>query len=234
MALAVDHVTTAQQDGGSSNTFAFTVNSGTDNLLLVFVGAEANGANDGNDRITGITYNSVALTKIDAQYTNVTPGGSGDSAEAWYLVNPTVTTANIVISYTGTVDGDTATAIQVTGANQSAPVDAFQGNKGNSANPSTNVTTVANNCLVIDILTGSGSGTSLTPDASQTQQSNITNAGQLRSATSSEAKATAGTVTMSWTMASQVWAQVVVSIAPTAAALAAGFPTWRSLMGAGV
>lgn len=218
MALAVDHVTTAQQDGGSSNTFSFTVNAGSDLLLLVFVGAEANSGNNGNDPVTGITFNGVALTKIDSQHTNVTPGGSGNSAEMWYLKNPDVTTANIVVSYTGTVDGDTVTAIEVTGADQTTPINTFLGAKANSANPSTNVTTTVDNCLVFDILSGSGSGTTLTPDASQTERSNITNTGQMRSAISSEAKATAGLITMSWTMASQVWAQIVAAIAPSGGA----------------
>ena len=115
--------------------------------------------------------------------------------------------------------------------NQTSPIDAFNGFKANSANPSNSITTIADNCLVFDILTGSGSGTTLTADVSQTERSNITNAGHLRSATSTEAKATAGSVTMSWTMASQVWAQIIASIAPTAPPSAS--TPLRQLMGMG-
>ena len=231
MAIAVDHATTAQQDGGSSNTFSFIVNAGSNNLLLVLVSAEANGGNNGNDPVTGITFNGVALTKVDSRHTNVSPGGSGNSAEMWQLINPTVTTANIVVSYTGIVDGDAITAIQVTGAHQTTPINVFDGFKANSANPSNAVITTIDDCLVFDVLTGSGSGTTLTPDASQSQQSNITNAGHLRSATSTEAKASAGSVTMSWTMASQVWAQIIAAIAP--AGTPASSTPLRMLMGCG-
>lgn len=231
MAIAFDHATVAQQDAGSSNTFSFVVNSGSNNLLLVLVSAEANAGNNGNDPVTGITFNGTALTKVDSRHTNVTPGGSGNSAEIWYLIDPTVTTANIVVSYTGTVDGDAITAIQLTGAHQTSPIDAYNGFKANSANPSNAITTIADNCLVIDVLSGSGSGTTLTADVSQTERSNITNVGHCRSATSTEAKATAGSVTMSWTMASQVWAQIIASIAP-ATTPAASTPL-RMLMGMG-
>ena len=214
MAIAVGDVSTSQQDGGASNTFAHDV-AGSDTFLLVLISAE-NNATPGNMPVTGVTYNGDALTKIREEDTTVTPGGSADIASVWYLINPDAGTNNVIVSYTGVVEGDAVTAITLTGVSQSAPIDAQNGFKGNSANPSNAVTTVAANCLVLDVITGSGSGTTLTPGGSQTQQSNITNSGNIRSATSSQAKATPGSTTMSWTMASQVWAQIVVSIAPVA------------------
>jgi len=218
--IAVDNVSTGQQDGANSLTFSHTVNDNTQGIILVLVGAEANSANNGNDPVTSLTYNGNSLAKVDSQHTNVTPGGSGNSAEIWYGLAPATGAHNVVVTYTGNVDGDSVTAISLTGVDQTSPINTFLGGKGNSANPSTSVTTTVDNCLVLDILSGSGSGTTLTTDASQTERSNITNVGHMRSATSSEAKAAAGSVAMSWTMSSQVWAQVVVALTPYVASSA--------------
>lgn len=213
MAIALDTVSTGQQDGGSSITIAHTV-SGSERLLLVLISAEDN-ANPNDMPVTGVTYNGVSLTKINEDRTDASPSGSADLVSSWYLIAPATGTHNVIVSYTGAIEGDAVTVMSLTGVHQSSPIDVQNVFKANSANPSNAVTTTVDNCLVVDVLTGSGSGTSLTADASQTERSSITNAGQIRSATSSEAKAVAGSVTMSWTMTSQVWAQSVIGIAPS-------------------
>lgn len=78
---------------GSSFTLAHTVNSSTKILVVCFLSATG-GLNDP----TAVTWNtSESLTRA---VENAPPDGGWVSASIWYLMNPTVTSANIVATHT--------------------------------------------------------------------------------------------------------------------------------------
>lgn len=74
----------------NSITQAVTVNSGSNSILVVRTAHE-----DAGGPVTGITFNGDALTKLDS--VNAT---TWSRTEIWYLLNPDVTTANVVATKT--------------------------------------------------------------------------------------------------------------------------------------
>jgi hypothetical protein len=74
-----------------TKTWAHTVPSGTDRMLVVSVTIRAYGA------VTALTYGGVSLTKY-AEKSYLDGGGDFPRVEVWYLVNPTVGTANIILT----------------------------------------------------------------------------------------------------------------------------------------
>ena len=113
----------------TSLTFAHTITSA--NLLIVGVAAGDN-VRFANGSVSGITYGGVALTKVvhqdEAQF---------EFVEIWKLANPTPGTANVVVSFTGTMHELSAGSTGFIGADTTlgTPSSAF----GTTANPSVNV-----------------------------------------------------------------------------------------------
>lgn len=112
----------AKETAGSSLTFSATVNTGSNRILVVGAFAYDDITGPGASVITGITFNSNALTAgVQGYYTD---GASFDvSYELWYLIAPTQTTANVVISYTGAVNHIHAFAASFFGVKQTSPMD---------------------------------------------------------------------------------------------------------------
>lgn len=78
----------------ATGNLTFTHNAGSDDILFVytenFAGAYA---------ITGVTYNSVAMTSIA---TNVTTAHNANPLSLWYLIAPTSGSNSVVVSNGGT------------------------------------------------------------------------------------------------------------------------------------
>lgn len=75
--------------GGTSLTFSHTVDSGTDVLLVsVCLGGST-------PVVSGVTFDGVALT----QKADASAGDGQKRVDWWYLLSPTVTTANVVVSF---------------------------------------------------------------------------------------------------------------------------------------
>lgn len=108
-----------------ANTTSYTLSgyalpSGTDRLLLVRAHAMRTSE---TDFTMTMTFNGVSLTEA------VTITGSGSSrwhrTSIFYLINPTVTTANIVLTCGGaTVGGAVIAACTLFGASQTSPIGA--------------------------------------------------------------------------------------------------------------
>jgi len=123
---------------GSSRTWSHTVPSGFSNTILI-VGTNAQDSNHANFPITGVTFNSVALTKVRSD-----EAAGNNRTELWYLVNPNVTTADIVVTATGTLGELQGFALTFCNVDQASPIDANNGGSGTSGSPSVTLTTVAN------------------------------------------------------------------------------------------
>ncbi len=92
-ALTLGNYASGQLIGGNSATVTFskTVASGSNRCLVVGVINR-----DDNVSPTGVTFNGVALTKVDE---NLSGGSATYSLSIWKLDNPAVTTANVVVTF---------------------------------------------------------------------------------------------------------------------------------------
>jgi len=191
MAIALDAVTTGQNDGATTLTISHVVANQSNRLLIFF---SANERNAGQATLTGVTYNSVALTKIRHDETN---GTNLDRSELWYLLAPDVGTFNCVATYSAAPDGTACAVGSYYGVAQQAP-EANAGNTAIASNSLTvDITTITDNAWTFGICAGTNSGISIT-NTGQTERFNITNSGQLRSAGGDEAVVTAGASSMVW------------------------------------
>ena len=136
--------TTGTSDSGVSLTFSHTVTSGTDVLVVSF------GSGPDTDSITSVVFNA-SETMTQAAATGV----NGKFAAIYYLVNPTATTANIVITIdAGPNTGITATAINYDGVNTATPIgDTTTATSDASVTTATlNVTSTSVNNLILDLV----------------------------------------------------------------------------------
>ena len=199
MAIAFDAVSLGNGASVNSLTIAHTC-AGSNLVLVVDVRVS-----DLTTTVTGITYNGVALTKIDSQ-----TAPAGRSIEKWYLINPATGANNCVISLSaspGSVRGDVRSYTDV---HQTTAIGTPAKASGTSTAPTVNVTSATDERVVDGI--AHANNTTQTVGAGQTQRGS-----QTGMATSEEAGA--ASVTMSWTLAgSEDWAIIAVALKPAAAA----------------
>lgn len=200
MAIAADAKSSSSGTGTSSLTWSHTC-TGTD--LILVVGVETSSA----EAATGVTYNGIALTLIDAQ----DAAALFCRSELWYLIAPATGANDIVVTMAGSATYIVGGATSWTGVDQSTPLGTAAKATG-SASPATVDVTSAAGEVVLDAACAIA-GVTMTVGASQTSQWNLLAGGVLRGAGSSEGGA--GTVTISWTLsASALWATVAVPIKP--------------------
>ncbi len=188
--------TSSQATNVTSLTWAHTVNSGSNSALFVTLAIDGLGAG-----VTGVTFDGVALTQVGRTAGN-------HAVEIWRLVNPNVTTANVVVNLgaTTTIKGG---AITYDGVNQSTPTGTYGSANGTSTSASVIVTSATGE-LVLDITNWTANPAGYTTGAGQTAVWNLTNATH-RGVSTTEAGA--ATVTMSSTVSSsQQWEIGAVSI----------------------
>lgn len=159
--------TTSTAQAASSITFSHTVNTQSNQILVVTSGIE----DDATTAITGITYNGVALTS------SVNTTNSNRRAEIWYLLNPPTGTANVVITYAATVTDIIAGATNIYNAAQQAPTQTDTDT--DDANRTESIFTPTNDySAVIESVVNGNPTNNLDPQSSQTElyDSNSTNA----------------------------------------------------------
>lgn len=219
MALARTTYTPTISNGfsaGTTITISSAVVSGSDKVLYVTVMLWQDVAGTGT--VSGITWNTSENFTKRAEKT-VTGGAM--RAEIWELKNPTSTTANIVATISGNTDARKLGAILYTGADQTTPTEATQTSEGTSSPLTLNITTLTDGADVIDCVSNFSTAT-LTVGAGQTSFMNDST-GATGAGASYESKATAGSVTMSWTKTgTDDWAQVAVAVKPLVTATNTG------------
>ena len=198
-AIAFDATSNAQATSTSSLSWQHTVGTGGSNRILV-VGVSWRNSGPGTQTVSGVTYNSQALTLIrkDEKFDS-----ESRSTAMYYLKNPPTGSAyNIVVSFSG---GDfykcVGGAISLTGVDQTNPVDAHNGVAGGVNSPaSVTVTTNTDGAWVLDTVIVRNPTATTTVGAGQTQRWNR-NMTDVHGAGSHEGpKTPAGNVTMSWTI----------------------------------
>ena len=171
----------------TAGTYSHTVANQPNRVLIVSVseGTTTGGPTAGIP--TSVTYGGVALT----MYTSLV--NSATSTSIWYLINPTVQTANVVITPAA---GDTFVSSQastVYNANQTTPLTGLQ--TSTSGTPSVSVTSGSGD-LVFDHFTHR-TNAAITTGAGQTQIMYQLNGATMRAKATTEPGA--ATVTMSAT-----------------------------------
>ena len=220
MALAFD----ASVDGGTTST-ASTLSwthtcTGSDRILIVTDNEEADPVT-----ITGVTYNSVAMTLI-ATSAGVASAGI---SQLWYLINPASGANTVTVTRTATANRLVGGSSSYTGAKQSGQPDANTTEAVSSVTSNAvTVTTIADNCWTVAGLDTSAGG--VTAGAGTTLRQAVTDGSAILD--SNAAITPAGSTSLSYNMTSGNTTVVMASIAPAVAA-AAGGGNKMSMMGIG-
>ncbi len=202
--MAVARGTAAVIDGGTSGgvtttlTLSVTVDSGSDRVMVAFIG------NRNSEPYTGVVFNTSENLTGDA-------GGKAESAtggerqEIWWLVAPTVTTADVVFTTAGNAQ-HCGSVMTYVGAKQSAPLDGYQTDDSDAATSlSATVTSGAtDDIVVVGVCARKNSGFPLAEDAGQTDisdnavSSNGGSSSHIRGASSDEPGGASIAVGYSW------------------------------------
>jgi hypothetical protein len=204
--------------GASPVTWTQTVtSSGTNTYLIVGFCTSVSGSTQ--PTVTGVTYNSVAMTKVQA---NQNGGGTiKTESSVWFLKNPSTGSNTVSVSFTGgTSLLGAGSSVSYTGVNQTNSADAVGGTTGTATGvQSFNVVTVADNSWVFATACGrSAAG----PTFTATQTSRWAFAGANRDYTAGEdtngVVTPAGTKSMGFTESGStpVWSMSGASFAPAA------------------
>jgi hypothetical protein len=156
MAISVDATsnTTNEFSSQSSQTWSHTIGSGAGRLLIV-----GSMTRDGASDVSSITYGGTALTKgIDAKY-------SGENSELWYMYNPPVGVANIVVTFTGSTNYGSVAAVSFFGCGKT-PVDT-DSNAAGGGMATINLTTTKDDAVGIHCFYKQG-GTVSAPTGTET------------------------------------------------------------------
>lgn len=172
MAIALDSAT--QSTFASPNvTWTHTIGAGSNLLLVVGVMCRDSTA---QPSVSGVTYNSVAMTKARADQTSTS--STFMETSVWLLHAPTTGANSVVATFTGSGSPKgVGVSASYTGAQQSDSADASNGKvlNGSTVGDQTfSVTTVSNNCWIFAI-SGIQSSSAPTNVPDQTQRgTNVT------------------------------------------------------------
>ncbi len=179
---------------GTTLSWSHTVGSGSNRILIVGVAGEDSSGTDLN--ISSVTYGGVAMTLVPNSTS--TEGTSYLQGTAlYYLLSPTVGTATVTVTYSGSVAERSGGSISLRNADQAvAEAVATNGNTGSNS-ISTNITTQTNGAWVIDVV-GCGNSGSYTATGGNTERYDVQN-DSASAAGSTKLVASAGSTTVSWT-----------------------------------
>lgn len=180
--------------GATSLTFSHTVSSGSDRALVVFVRGRA--ATSGAVLASSVTFNGTNLTEVAGA--TIYDATNQTGVQSWVLVNPTVTTANVVVTWGSATNRGGAVALSFTGVDQTTPVIASAETAfATTTNPSFSVSsTTANSWVLSNIYSNAVAGTL---DAGPTQRDYTQYAASDFGGSATTATTTVTTVTHSWT-----------------------------------
>lgn len=198
MALAFDATSSGNNGAGSAGpvTWSHTV-TGSQPILLVAVDIDRS---VGDQTVTGITYNSVALSKVDpTKYAQNAGGGTTSRIELWYLINPSTGANTISVSLSGSTKM-VGIGISYTGVSQTTPLGTIAtpvtyGTGGTSSSFSISETTSNSNSWLIAVLTTYGDTIS-SPSGTQ----RILNSSGIQTAVQDRTTTSPGSYSLSWTV----------------------------------
>ena len=213
MAIAFNSATSTNGNA-SSFTFSHTP-AGTDRILLVYIAYK-----DSSDMDSTVVFNTTeSLTRLNSALFESVMFGS-----LWYLLNPTATTANVVVTLTGSTKAAIG-AVSYTG------VEAIEtGNdvvaSAQDTNPLNSITTVNADSLVVHALAVRDRGTGFTDDVNWTLRYTDNSTGNPANGTSfsrgyDRSTPTIGSYTADITIDQvEAWVSILAELRPVAAVTA--------------
>lgn len=216
MSIALDATSSISAPGGSSSSFSHTC-SGSNRILIVGVSI----AQTGNTvSVTGITYNGVALTKIDREATL-----TSRATELWYLIAPATGAHSISVTLSGTPDAFfNVGAASYTGTNQGLQPSS-SGKTGFTSSVTTitqSVTTTADNSWLVGVGCD-GATPNPVVQAGTTFRLSVNNRTgngyELFFLDSNAAKTPAGSFALGWTHDSAAGSIIAAAIMPSVASI---------------
>ena len=159
----IDNISSADNSISSSLAWSHTIGDQDNRIVFASILGEDN--NTINIDITGVTFNSVAMTELDSQ----TVDSSFDlEHDIWYMLDaslPAAGTYTIEVTYAGITDSNGAIAMTIYDAEQqAAEAKASTQNAVSPASATTTVTLVTDVPLIIDALAEGGGTRDWQPD----------------------------------------------------------------------
>lgn len=165
MAIALDTTTPVTHTAGATSLSWSHTCTGSNTILIV---AMTVGNLADAEIITGITYNSVAMTKINRKFL----AGQGNSS-LWYLINPTTGSNTVLASLSSSVSIDGISA-SYTGVKQTSQPDAQTVFAATSTGFTQSTTTVADRTWMVWVCMNAGAQTTtMTSGATIRQIGNV-------------------------------------------------------------
>ena len=175
----------------TSISFAHTC-TGTDLVLTVGF----TGRNSALDDVTGMTYNSAALTKIGSNQNGGTPNFE---TEIWKLTGPATGSNTVVVSGVTSGESHAATAVSFTGSD--GTVDGYAGDSSTGATSASVAITSAVGNMVVDVFGIAYNAEAETVGADQTTRASAENVGPGELDAYASTETGGASVTMSWSWA---------------------------------
>lgn len=229
MAIGRDAVAYSSGTGASTLSWSHAC-AGTNRILTVAVRV-FDDTNDTERTVASVTYNGVALTRIDRQ------AQGNIASELWYLVAPATGTNTVLVTLGAANDFSGASSVSFTGVDQSSPINTSAKAAGSSLEATVDVTTTVTNCVAIDSTVKYNTTEIPSIGSGQTNniQSSVGSGYGIYGVSSYELKAFAGAVTMNWTWTTTArdWAIVVAALTP-AGSTAIARDAYSSTTGAAV
>ncbi len=150
--MAITHVgtpTTATANNPTTLTLSsHVVDAGSNRILIVGVGWRA----FGSEVVSSVVWDAAGVNEVLTSLRTDTAPSSGYRTEFFYLVGPTVKTADVTITLSGASGRVIGGASNYQGVDQSTPVEAEGGNGSDSASSLTStVTTLTDNAWLVAI-----------------------------------------------------------------------------------
>ena len=188
---------------GSSKSWAHTVGSGTNRLLLVGITIYQT-----TRRVSSVTWGAQSLTYI----TSMTRGANV-RISWWQLKNPDSGTKNITVTLDGT-SRCTFGAASYENVHQTTTFGTYAKTSSYGSTMSINVSSAADE-LVVDAAAWQGNSTASVGALQTSRYNRLGNPGSIKMGTAGSSEPGAGTVTMSWSLSSpRNWAIIGIPLKP--------------------
>lgn len=153
MAIVRDNPqTAAKTTNANDQTLSYTVNSGSDRVLVVVGHFQRNADNNFSP---SCTWAGNAMTQAVSQTTTFSTSRRWYTV-IWYYINPSVTTADIVMAAGATVNSFAIAAVTLQGVHQTTPLGSFISDVTNPANSLALTGCSADSMIIAGVTSDSG------------------------------------------------------------------------------
>ena len=207
-AVGVDAVASAVSNTGAGS---LTYNSGNTSAgaTLLIIGVTVGGSGGPAPSVTGVTYGGTPLSFVKSQTT-----GNARS-EMWSLASPASGVKSIVVSLSGATESNsviTSGAVSFLNSDTNTPLGTAVSNAGNGTAATVNVTDSTSGDMVVDVQSNGCGGASAGANQTEKWKQEYDCATYGNNGGGSTEAGAVGTVTMSWSISSDYWSIIAVTV----------------------